>query len=87
MNSDGYSIGRLDIELPHGKQGSAERIARSAVASLVDFLPHHSISLERLDVPPISSRHGETDRALARRIAEAISLSVLQQSRKGGSQE
>lgn len=66
------TIGRMRLALPPGYAGRADAIARQVSAHLARLPLDRSGQIARLTVPTIDVRPGETDAALALRIAHAV---------------
>ena len=66
------TIDHLNLHLPDGYQGRADRIARLVAAELASSAWPCDRRLEHLTAAPVASAPGMTDRQLAQRIAASI---------------
>lgn len=69
-------IETLNLNLPSGFESRADSIARETVRQLASLSVNHSAQLASLDLPTLKLSGGETNRAIARRIAHAIQRQV-----------
>ncbi|MGP0628521.1 hypothetical protein ACTRW9_02315 [Nitrospina sp. 32_T5] len=65
-------IGQVRLTLPSGYEHRAQGLARRVVDRLSTYLWNRPIQVERLAVPPIQAIPGESEAALAVRIADAV---------------
>jgi hypothetical protein len=78
-------IDALKIKLPAGFDQRAEAIARAAARELARLPVTQSATLREISVPAIVLAGGETNAAIARRIAGAIHGQMTSRARQGGS--
>ncbi|GAB4191936.1 MAG: hypothetical protein Tsb002_21210 [Wenzhouxiangellaceae bacterium] len=73
-NGTGISVQQIDMQLPPGYGRRADRIVRLAMHELarLPLALDSEVRLQRLALPPLSVRPGDSDLTLARRIASAI---------------
>lgn len=69
-------IDTLNLNLPSGFESRADSIARETVRQLASLSVSHSAQLASLDLPAVKLSGGETNGAIARRIAHAIQRQV-----------
>lgn len=65
-------IGQMRLTLPSGYEHRAQGLARRVVDRLATYVWHRPIQVERVAVPPIQTVPGESEAALAVRIADAV---------------
>lgn len=80
-----FSIDVLNIKLPSGFEHRADAIIREAARRLAAMPIAGSVEMEILSAPVVRTSVGETNGAIARRIAEAIHRQAMSGARQGGS--
>lgn len=66
------TIGQMRLSLPPGYEHRAQGLARRVVDRLSTYVWERPIHVERVAVPPIRAVPGESEAALAVRIADAV---------------
>lgn len=78
-------INRLNLRLPSGFEKRADAIARETSRQLSKLPMEQSMQLDRLNIPRLQIHGGETNRVIARRIAQSIHAQIG--ASKGGSHD
>jgi hypothetical protein len=69
-------IETLALSLPPGWEGRATLFARRLARLLGELELPEAVSRDRLVVPPLTLRPGESDQAVARRVARAVATAL-----------
>ena len=76
MIDPSFAIDTLNLCLPHGFAGRADRIARQVGNELARLSIHHDVDIPMLQLPAVTVHGGESNQVIARRIAQAIHRQV-----------